>query len=84
MVKPILIFADGLPGYHYLKPRKCVLPGNHWRPNSLDIKVLDSSAIAVGKGQDKLRQEVNEVIQGIRRNGEYDKINRKYFDFNVY
>ena len=81
--KTDLIFVDGLPGYHYLKSPEGDGLETIGEPIHSDI-VLDSSAIAIAKGQDKLRKEVNQAIQGIRRNGEYDKINRKYFDFNVY
>ena len=81
--KTDLIFVDGLPGHHYLKSPEGDGLETIGEPIHSDI-VLDSSAIAIAKGQDKLRKEVNQAIQGIRRNGEYDKINRKYFDFNVY
>ena len=81
--KTDLIFIDGLPGYHFLKSADGDGLETIGEPVQSDI-VLDSSAIAVGKGQDKLRQEINNAIQAIRRNGEYDKINRKCFDFNVY
>jgi len=40
--------------------------------------------IAVRKGDDDLRKMFNNAIQAIRANGEYQKINAKYFDFDLY
>jgi ABC-type amino acid transport substrate-binding protein len=40
--------------------------------------------IAVRKEDDKLRKMFNKAIQKIRENGTYQKINAKYFDFDVY
>ncbi len=40
--------------------------------------------IAVRKQDDKLRQELNRAIKTIRENGTYQKINAKYFDFDIY
>lgn len=41
-------------------------------------------SIAVRKGDDALRQSLNDAIKAIRENGEYQKINAKYFDFDIY
>jgi polar amino acid transport system substrate-binding protein len=38
----------------------------------------------VRKDDDALRQKLNEGIKGVREDGTYDKIAKKYFDFNVY
>jgi arginine/ornithine transport system substrate-binding protein len=40
--------------------------------------------IAVRKGDDDLREMFNKAIKAIRANGEYQKINANYFDFDVY
>ncbi|MGM0538880.1 MAG: ABC transporter substrate-binding protein [Thermodesulfobacteriota bacterium] len=40
--------------------------------------------IAVRKQDDELRKTLNKAIQTIRKNGTYQKINEKYFDFDVY
>jgi arginine/ornithine transport system substrate-binding protein len=40
--------------------------------------------IAVRKGEDDLRAMFNKAIKGIREKGVYQKINAKYFDFDVY
>lgn len=42
------------------------------------------AGIAVRKGEDKLRQCLNDAIAEIRANGTYKKINDKYFDFDAY
>jgi arginine/ornithine transport system substrate-binding protein len=40
--------------------------------------------IAVRKGEDDLREMLNKGIKKIRADGTYQKINAKYFDFDVY
>ncbi len=40
--------------------------------------------IAVRKGDNALRQKLNKAIDAIRANGVYQKINAKYFNFDVY
>lgn len=40
--------------------------------------------IAVRKGDDALREKLNAAIEQIRSDGTYEKINAKYFDFDVY
>jgi lysine-arginine-ornithine-binding protein len=42
------------------------------------------AGIAVRKGEDALREKLNAAIQQIRSDGTYDRINAKYFDFDVY
>jgi len=44
----------------------------------------DGAGIAVRKGEDDLREALNKAIAAIRANGTYQKINAKYFDFDVY
>jgi arginine/ornithine transport system substrate-binding protein len=44
----------------------------------------DGVGIAIRKGDNELRQKLNKAIDGIRATGEYQKINAKYFDFDVY
>ncbi len=38
----------------------------------------------VRKSDDALREKLNAAIAAIRANGTYDKIAKKYFDFNIY
>jgi arginine/ornithine transport system substrate-binding protein len=40
--------------------------------------------VAMRKGQDELKQQINQAIQNIRANGTYQTISAKYFDFDVY
>jgi lysine-arginine-ornithine-binding protein len=40
--------------------------------------------IAVRKGEDELREALNEAIDQIRADGTYQAINAKYFDFDLY
>jgi arginine/ornithine transport system substrate-binding protein len=44
----------------------------------------DGVGIALRKGDNDLRQKLNKAIDTIRANGVYQKINAKYFDFDVY
>ncbi len=88
-----LIFVDGLPGYSFLKSAagegmetvgQPVRPSMlHNRNTDLD-EGLETSSIAVSKRHPKLREILNRALQEIRQNGEYGRINRKYFDFDIY
>ncbi|RUM99055.1 transporter substrate-binding domain-containing protein [Pseudaminobacter arsenicus] len=50
-----------------------------------DIKGTDSeTGIAVRKGDDKLRENLNAAIDAIVADGTYGKIVAKYFDFDIY
>ncbi|MHA1524050.1 MAG: transporter substrate-binding domain-containing protein [Alphaproteobacteria bacterium] len=40
--------------------------------------------IAVRKGDDKLRLRLNRALQNIRANGTYEKINNKFFEFDIF
>lgn len=44
----------------------------------------DKIGIAVRKGDDELRQKLNEALAAIVKNGTYEKINAKYFPFSIY
>lgn len=44
----------------------------------------DRIAIAVREGNDELRREFNEAIDAIREDGTYERINAKYFPFDIY
>ncbi len=44
----------------------------------------EGAGIAVRKGDDELREAFNAAIDKIRADGTYQKINAKYFDFDVY
>ena len=44
----------------------------------------EGTGIALRKGEDTLRKAFNKAIAEIRENGTYQKINAKYFDFDIY
>ena len=44
----------------------------------------EGAGIAVRKKDGKLKGQFNKAIQAIRKNGTYQKINAKYFDFDIY
>ena len=50
-----------------------------------DAKYFGGGAgIAVRKGDTELAEKFNKAITEIRANGEYKKVQDKYFDFDVY
>jgi len=54
-------------------------------PSYVDKKWFgDGVGIAIRKGDNDLRQKLNKAIDAIRANGVYQKINAKYFDFDMY
>ncbi len=54
-------------------------------PDLSDKKYFgDGIGIALRKGQTDLKNQLNQGIAAIRANGTYDKIAKKYFDFDVY
>ncbi len=44
----------------------------------------EGAGIAVRKQDKELREELNQAIQAIRKNGVYQSINAKYFDFDIF
>ena len=44
----------------------------------------EGAGIAVRKGDDELRMEFNKAIKALRDKGVYQKINAKYFDFDIF
>ncbi|WP_299021484.1 ABC transporter substrate-binding protein [uncultured Tepidimonas sp.] len=54
-------------------------------PELYDPKYFGYGAgVAMRKGQDKLKADINAAIKAIRADGTYDKIAKKYFDFDPY
>ena len=78
-----IILVDGLPGYTVLKSPLGAGLETLGAPIPGDI-VTTSAHMIVTKSRPQLREEINKAIQTIMRNGEYAKINRKYFEFSVY
>lgn len=74
---------EGLSGFSYLKTPE----GSHFELAGEPVQdpvLSGASSIAVSKKLPQITQALNAAIETIRRNGEYDKINRSYFDFNIY
>ena len=78
-----LVLVDGLAGYAFLKTEAGADLETVGGPVE-SAEIMDSSCIAVSKKRPELREALNKAIQDMRRSGEYGKINRKYFDFNIY
>ena len=54
-------------------------------PDQYDVKYYgEGIGIAMRKGQKELKQQLDEAIDTIRKNGTYAKIAKKYFDFDPY
>jgi ABC-type amino acid transport substrate-binding protein len=77
-----LVLVDGLGGYAFLKTEAGAVLEIFGDP--LADANMTSACIAVSKKQPELRDAINHALQTLRRNGEYGKINRKYFNFNIY
>ncbi|MDR2200410.1 MAG: transporter substrate-binding domain-containing protein [Deltaproteobacteria bacterium] len=74
-------FADGIPTYTYLKTEA---------GRSLDIAgdpifIKDDDCLMIlHRDAVELRDSINLAIKELRSTGEYDLINLKYFDYNIY
>lgn len=53
-------------------------------PTYTTAKYFGDISIAVRKGEEKLRGDLNAAIKAIRANGKYKEINDKYFAFDIY
>lgn len=53
-------------------------------PELVDPKYFGAAGIAVRKGDQALRDELNASIKAIRANGVYKSLNDKYFNFDAY
>ena len=54
-------------------------------PDQYDVKYYgEGIGIAMRKGQKELKQQLDEAIDTIRKNGTYAKIAKKYFEFDPY
>ena len=78
-----LILSDGLPGYAYLSSENGKGLESMGSPD-FPVNEKGWCCITLAKNKEQLREAINNAIQTIRRNGEYDRINRKYFDFMIY
>ncbi len=73
------LLSDKFPAYDWLQTDA----SKGFEFKGTDIDINDEIGIAVRKG-DKLKAKLNAALQAIRANGEYDKINAKYFPFSIY
>ncbi len=71
---------EGLPGYYRLMTDSGLKLDIVGDPVRLD----DVAFIAVRKGLEAERDALSAAIKTLRSTGEYDRINQKYFSFNVY
>lgn len=78
-----LALADTLTGLFFLKSPAGA--GCDFVSEALPDEMLTSSAhIAVRKGSDVLRRQINEILPKLRFSGELDQIGRRYFPFSLY
>lgn len=78
-----VLLMDGLPGYAFLLSeagKNFDVIGNAVPPSELE----ENARIAVQRRNTTLRDRLNEAIDAIRLNGEYDKISRIYFEYAIY
>ncbi|WP_156948410.1 ABC transporter substrate-binding protein [Marinobacterium jannaschii] len=73
------LLSDKFPAYDWLQTDAA----KGFEFKGADIDINDEIGIAVRKG-DKLKAKLNAALDAIRANGEYDKINAKYFPFSIY
>ena len=74
------ILADKFVNYDWLKSDA----GKDFEFKGDAVFDNDKIAIAVRKGDDKLRTKLNAALKAIVANGTYKKINDKYFPFSIY
>lgn len=78
-----LALVDTLTGLFFLKSPAGA--GCDFVSEAVPDGMLTSSAhIAVRKGSDTLRRQINEALLKLRLSGELDQINRRYFPFSLY
>ncbi|MDR0239812.1 MAG: transporter substrate-binding domain-containing protein [Deltaproteobacteria bacterium] len=77
------VLIEGLPGFAYLKTPQ----GSQFEAVGgavPDPMLSGVFSIAVSKKLPQLTRALNAAIETLRKNGEYARINRNYFDFNIY
>ncbi|WP_342640068.1 transporter substrate-binding domain-containing protein [Rhodoligotrophos ferricapiens] len=79
------IQADGIAIQDFIKTPEaqacCEIKGEV----AEDLEVLGPGVgIGVRKGDTELKEKLNAAIAEIRKNGKYDEIAKKYFDFDIY
>ncbi|MHC6223517.1 ABC transporter substrate-binding protein [Pseudomonas sp. X10] len=74
------ILADKYVNYDWLKTDA----GKNYEFKGDPVVESDKIGIAVRKGDDKLRNDLNAALKEIIADGTYKKINDKYFPFSIY
>ena len=75
-----VVFADSAVVNHFLKQQSANSTLVIQRVEKSFVKTFsDGYGIAVKKGNDKLRKQLNEGLNIIKKNGTYDKIFQQYF-----
>ena len=50
-----------------------------------DLEILGPGVgVGLRKGDTAIKDSINAAIKTLRENGKYDKITKKYFDFDIY
>lgn len=74
------LMMDLFPALDWLKSAD----GKDYEIKGDAISISDDISIAIRKSDGKLKQRFNQAIKAIVANGEYKKINDKYFPFSAY
>ncbi|CAG8869650.1 ABC transporter arginine-binding protein 1 [Pseudomonas fluorescens] len=74
------ILADKYVNYDWLKTKE----GQNYEFKGEPVVESDEIGIAVRKGDDALRNQLNAALKEIIADGTYKKINDKYFPFSIY
>ena len=78
-----LALVEGLPAYAFLKSpagRDFETVGDPLGDGALSAQ----ASIAVNKRNKGLKEELDRALERVYASGEYERINRKYFDFTIY
>jgi polar amino acid transport system substrate-binding protein len=75
-----LVLVDNLPAYAWLQTDE----GKDSKFVGEFIDIDDRIGLAVRKGDDALRQKLNEALIAILEDGAYETINENYFPFSIY
>ena len=76
-----IVLSDELPTYNWLKTSES---GSKFEFKGDAFMKTDNIAIAIRKGDDKLKAKLNKALDAILADGTYQKINAKYFPFSIY
>lgn len=75
-----LLLVDNLPAFDWLQTDA----GKNHEFVGEFIDINDRIGMAVRKGDDDLRQKLNQALIAILEDGTYQTINEKYFSFSIY